>query len=83
MINDPRNEFTKLYTVDKLGNVWGGRPILYVNTEIENMKSSVIKLIKAGIPVFFGCDVGKFSDSGSGIMDTALFEYEVSFPVYK
>jgi aminopeptidase C len=35
-------------------------------------------MIKAGQPVFFGCDVGKFSDSTSGIMDTALFEYEVS-----
>ena len=36
-------------------------------------------MIKAGQPVFFGCDVGKFSDSGTGIMDTALFEYEVRF----
>ena len=36
-------------------------------------------MIKAGQPVFFGCDVGKFSDSEVGIMDTALFEYEVSF----
>lgn len=34
-------------------------------------------MIKAGQPVFFGCDVGKFSDSKVGIMDTALFEYEV------
>jgi bleomycin hydrolase len=23
LINDPRNEYGKLYTVDKLGNVWG------------------------------------------------------------
>ncbi|EAU91103.1 bleomycin hydrolase [Coprinopsis cinerea okayama7 len=81
LINDPRNEYGKLYTVDKLGNVWGGRPILYVNTEIENMKAMIIKLIKAGQPVFFGCDVGKFSDSGSGIMDTALFEYENAFDI--
>lgn len=35
-------------------------------------------MIKAGQPVFFGCDVIKFSDKDSGIMDTALFEYEVS-----
>ena len=28
LINDPRNEYSKLYTVDKLGNVWGGRPVL-------------------------------------------------------
>jgi bleomycin hydrolase len=35
-------------------------------------------MIKAEQPVFFGCDVGKFSDNVAGIMDTALFEYEVS-----
>jgi bleomycin hydrolase len=28
LIHDPRNELSKLYTIDKLGNVWGGRPIL-------------------------------------------------------
>ena len=28
LIHDPRNEFGKLYTVDKLGNIWGGRPVL-------------------------------------------------------
>ncbi len=27
LINDPRNEYGKLYTVDKLGNVWNGLPI--------------------------------------------------------
>jgi bleomycin hydrolase len=32
-----------------------------VNTEIDNLKATVVKLIKAGIPVFFGCDVGKHS----------------------
>ena len=34
--------------------------------------------LKAGQAVFFGCDVGQFSESSSGIMDTELFEYEVS-----
>ena len=28
LINDPRKEYEKLYTDDRLGNVWGGRPIL-------------------------------------------------------
>jgi len=39
---------------------------------------ATVQMIKAGQPVFFGCDVGKFSDKAVGIMDTALFEYEVS-----
>ncbi|KAI9062851.1 peptidase C1B bleomycin hydrolase [Trametes sanguinea] len=81
LINDPRNAYGKLYTVDKLGNIWGGRPVLYVNTEIENLKQAVVKQLKAGHPVFFGCDVGQFSDRVQGIMDTALFEYEATFDI--
>lgn len=81
LINDPRNSYSKLYTVDKLGNVWGGRPVLYVNTEIENLKGAVVKTLKTGQPVFFGCDVGQFSESSSGIMDTELFEYENAFDI--
>ncbi|KAG2043600.1 peptidase C1B, bleomycin hydrolase [Suillus americanus] len=83
LINDPRNEYRKLYTVDKLGNIWGGRPVLYVNTEIDDLKQAIVRSIKAGQPVFFGCDVGQFSDSGKGIgiMDTDYFEYEQAFNI--
>jgi bleomycin hydrolase len=81
LINDPRNPYSKLYTVDKLGNVWGGRSVLYVNTEIENLKSAIVKTLKAGQAVFFGCDVGQFSEGSSGIMDTELFEYENAFDI--
>ncbi|KAI0699227.1 peptidase C1B, bleomycin hydrolase [Cytidiella melzeri] len=81
LIHDPRNDYGKLYTVDKLGNLWGGRPVLYVNTEIDNLKNAVVKLIKAGQPVFFGCDVGQFSDRDEGIMDTALYDYETAFDI--
>jgi bleomycin hydrolase len=27
LINDPRNKYDTLYTVERLGNVWGGRPV--------------------------------------------------------
>ncbi|KAF9790893.1 peptidase C1B bleomycin hydrolase [Thelephora terrestris] len=81
VINDPRNEYGKLYTVEKLGNVWGGRPVLYVNTEINTLKNTVVELIKAGIPVFFGCHVEKHSSSTLGIMDLNLFDYETAFNI--
>ncbi|EIN11804.1 peptidase C1B bleomycin hydrolase [Punctularia strigosozonata HHB-11173 SS5] len=81
LINDPRNEYGKLYTVDKLGNVWGGRPVLYVNTKIDDLKNAVVRMVKAGVPVFFGCDVGKFSDRVKGIMSTGLYEYENAFNI--
>lgn len=28
LVNDPRNPYGKLYTVDKLGNVWGARHVI-------------------------------------------------------
>lgn len=81
LIHDPRHDLNKLYTVDKLGNVWGGRPVLYVNTEIENLKKAIVTMIKAGHPVFFGCDVGKTSDRDAGVMSTDLFTYEAAFDI--
>lgn len=79
LINDPRNEYGRLLTIDKLGNVVGGRPTTYVNVEMDTIKSATISMLKAGFPVFFGCDVGKFSDSASGIMDTDLFNWSLGF----
>ena len=81
LVNDPRNEYTKLLTVDRLGNVREGRPITYVNVPVATLKAAAISMLRTGLPVFFGCDVGKYSNSASGIMDTALFDYEVAFNV--
>lgn len=81
LINDPRNEYDTLYTVDRLGNVWGGKPIRYVNTTSKRMKEVVVQCIKANHPVFFGCDVGKFSNSQLGIMDAEMYDYERAFGI--
>ena len=37
LVNDPRpeNSYDELYTVDYLGNMTGGRPVLYINQPIE------------------------------------------------
>ncbi|ETN41152.1 uncharacterized protein HMPREF1541_03087 [Cyphellophora europaea CBS 101466] len=81
LVNDPRNAYMKLLTVDRLGNVVGGRPITYVNVDMLTMKQAAVAMLKAGLPVFFGSDVGKFSNSSSGIMDTALYDYKLAFNI--
>lgn len=53
-----------------------------MNTEIDNLKKAVVTMIKQGLPVFFGCDVGQSSDRDTGIMDTALYAYEVCLCTY-
>jgi bleomycin hydrolase len=35
LINDPRNEYNRLLTVDRLGNVIGGLPVRYVNVDMD------------------------------------------------
>ena len=45
------------------------------------MKAAAISMLRAGIPVFFGCDVGKSSDSVTGIMDTDLFDLDLGFNI--
>jgi bleomycin hydrolase len=81
LVNDPRNEYNRLLTVDHLGNVWGGRPITYINVDTTTIKKACIAMLKKGYPIFFGSDVGKYSDSGKGIMDTDLIDYELGFNV--
>ncbi|KAG0678253.1 hypothetical protein C6P40_000491 [Pichia californica] len=80
LINDPRND-EGLYTVDKLGNIEGGKPIEYVNTSIDNLKNVAIKMIKSNIPVFFGSDVGKFEDVQKGLLDVESWDYDLGFGI--
>ncbi len=77
LVHDPRHKPMSLLTVDRLGNIVGGRKVEYVNVDIDVLKAACVRMIKAGIPVFFGCDVGQFSDRDLGIMDTELFDYGV------
>ena len=81
LVHDPRNESNKLITVSRLGNIWNAQPVLYVNTTPELMMDKVVESIKAGHAVFFGCDVGQFSYTASGVMDTKLYDYESAFGI--
>ncbi|KAF2642752.1 bleomycin hydrolase [Massarina eburnea CBS 473.64] len=81
LVNDPRNPYNRLLSVKRLGNIWEGHPVTYVNVDMTTMKNACIDMLKKGFPVFFGSDVGKYSDSSKGIMDTDLFEYELGFNI--
>ncbi|GLA15219.1 cysteine protease [Aspergillus welwitschiae] len=81
LVNDPRNEYNRLLTVERLGNVLEGRPLTYVNVEMKILKKAVISMLKAGHPVFFGCDVGKFSNSTLGIMDLDIMDLTLGFNI--
>lgn len=79
LINDPRNEYNALYTVDRLNNVYGGKPIEYVNLALPDIKKAAIAMLRNNEPIFFGSDVGKFEDGVSGILDTEAYDYGLVF----
>lgn len=81
LVNDPRNDYNRLLTVEYLTNVAGGRNVTYVNVDKSVLKQAAVEMIKKGWPVFFGSDVGKFSSTKRGIMDTNLYDYELGFNV--
>lgn len=81
LIHDPRpgHDFNHVFTVKFLGNVVGGRPTEYLNTDMDTIKQAAIKQIQAGDSVWFGCDVGKYLDRDLGVMDVDLFDYQLVY----
>lgn len=71
LVTDPRptSSYDQAYTVDCLGNVVGGRPVLYNNQSVELLLAMVTKSLKAGEAVWFGCEVSKRFASKQGIED--------------
>ncbi len=78
VINAPTADkpFGRTYTVQYLGNVRGGRDVLYLNVDVGTLKSYVLRQVTSDEPVWFGCDVGKMMDRDSGLLDADLYDYE-------
>jgi bleomycin hydrolase len=81
LVHDPRHAYGQLYTVERLGNVMGGQPVLYINLPIEELKRVALESLKDNNSVWFGCDVGKFCNRKGGVMDLRMFDYKSAFGV--
>ena len=67
--------YYRTYTVKYLGNVVDGNRIELLNLPMEEFKKAVIDTLKAGEPVWFGCDCGKFGDRETGLWDDSQYDY--------
>ncbi|MBR2067868.1 MAG: peptidase C1, partial [Solobacterium sp.] len=67
------------YSVKHLGNVVNGDKISLLNLPMDELKAATLKQLKAGEPVWFGCDAGKDGDREMGLWDDAQFDYEGTF----
>lgn len=79
LIHDPRNPYDELYTVDRNNNMQGGKLLEFVNAPIDVLKEAAIAAIRNNEAVFFGSDVGQFSDYASGTMDPEAWDFELAY----
>ncbi len=78
LINAPTDDkpFYRRYTVKMLGNVKEGAPVCYINLPIGELKAAAIAQMQDGEPVWFGCDVGPYSERETGLLDVDGYDYE-------
>ena len=81
LINAPTKDkpYSRMYTVQYLGNVTGGHIVRYLNVDMKTLKNAAKDMIVANRAVWFGCDVGKMLERDMGVIDPDIFEYDLVF----
>ncbi|KAJ1973476.1 bleomycin hydrolase, partial [Dimargaris verticillata] len=70
IVNDPRNEYEKTYTVEYLGNVKGGRQVRHLNLHADQLKTLAASALKEGKPARRG-----------GVLDIDAIDYHSAFGI--
>ena len=89
LVNDPRpsSPIGRTFTVEYLGNVIGGPPVIYLNVDMQVIKDVAAATIQGGEPVWFGCDVGKMMSNDYAVWDAGLYDlpsvYDTAFDLDK
>lgn len=83
LVSDPRetNPFGRTYSVDCLGNMVGGRQVVYNNQPVEVLMDLARDSILANESVWFGCEVSKRYVAKQGFLDLAAHDYHLVFGV--
>jgi len=83
LVSDPRqsNPFGKTYSVDCLGNMVGGRRVVYNNQPVEVLMDLARDSILANESVWFGCEVSKRYVAKQGFLDLTAHDYQLVFGV--
>jgi bleomycin hydrolase len=78
LVDDPRPEHPKgrTLTIEHLGNVVGGQPVLYLNADVGLMKTLAMDAIVSGEPVWFGCDVAQQMLRSEGLWSADLLDLD-------
>lgn len=81
IMNDPTREYYKLYEISNYRNTYEGVNWLYLNLPNEDIKRAALASIKNNEAMYASCDVNKYLNRSTGVMDPALYDYESLFGV--
>lgn len=79
IFNDTIHASGKHYRIRMSRNMYEGRDISYVNTDICVLKEIAIRSIQDGTPLAFAADVSPDQSGDHGIMAEGLYDYESIF----
>jgi len=82
VINAPTKDkpYGRTYTVQFLGNVReGAYPVKYLNLPMDDLRDLAIRQLKDGKAVWFGSDVGQFSDRRGGYLTSDILQVSELF----
>ncbi|CAH3151188.1 unnamed protein product, partial [Porites evermanni] len=81
LVNDPRNPYNRLLTVEYLSNMMNGRLVLYNNQSVDVLKKLAAASLRDHEAVWFGCDVGKHFERKLGALHLDVHNYELAFGI--
>ena len=70
----PDHEIGKNFGLPNQDYIFGEKPIQFANVGLESVKQAAIKSLQAGETLWFGCDVGHYSDRDTGVLATEYFK---------
>ena len=76
LMNDPSRPYDQVYEIDYDRHVYEGHNWKYVNLDIEELKPMAIASLKDSAQMYFSCDVGKFLNRTTGMLDLANYDYQ-------
>lgn len=77
----PAHPFNALYQIRYDRNLVDAPNMTFANVPMDVMRDLTLKSVLGNDPVWFGCDVGRESDSKLGVMKLGLYDYESLYGV--
>ncbi|MBO4582183.1 MAG: C1 family peptidase [Bacteroidales bacterium] len=75
IMNDPTRPYYKVYEIEYDRHMYDGENWKYLNVPMDQIKQIAIASIKDSTMMYFSCDVGKFLNSSTGLLDINNYDY--------